>query len=181
MKQNIEETTAIPDGVTVTITDKMMTVKGPKGEVQRPRPLAKVDIKADGKTLTLASKNATKKEKAQLYSTFAHLKNMMKGVKEPYKYVLKICSGHFPINVSVTGGNFVVKNFLGEKYPRTMPIKQGATITIQGDKITVESPNIEQAGQTASEIELLTRISNRDTRIFQDGIYMIEKPGDSHK
>ncbi|MBI4141245.1 50S ribosomal protein L6, partial [Candidatus Woesearchaeota archaeon] len=99
-------------------------------------------------------------------------------VQQPYTYLLKICSGHFPINVSVNGNQFIVKNFLGEKYPRTMTIKQGAKVTIQGDKITVESPDKEKAGQTSSEIELLTRISKRDPRVFQDGIYLVQKAGE---
>ena len=62
-----------------------------------------------------------------------------------------------------------------------MPVNPGATVTVQGDKITVESPNKEDAGQTASEIELLTRISKKDPRVFQDGIYIIEKPENKQK
>ena len=177
MKQTIEEKIEIPTGVTITIDKNRVVVKGLKGETSRIIPVQSISANSDGKMLTITAKKATKKEKTHLYSTISHLKNMVKGVTTPYKYVLKICSGHFPMNVSITGGNFVIKNFLGEKFPRTMPLKQGATVTIQGDKITVESPSKEMAGQTASEIELLTFVSKRDPRIFQDGIYLIEKDG----
>lgn len=178
MKQTIEEKTEIQKGITVTIETLTYTVKGPKGEVTRTRPPLSVNMTLEGNTMLLKSVKAGKREKKHLYSTLAHLKNMLNGVQQPYIYVLKICSGHFPMNVSISGNQFIVKNFLGEKQPRTMTIKQGSKVTIQGDKITIESPDKEKAGQTASEIELLTRISKRDPRIFQDGIYLIEKAGE---
>ena len=69
------------------------------------------------------------------------------------------------------------KNFLGEKSPRTLTLKKNVSIKIEGDLIAIESPNKELAGQMASDIELLTAKANRDLRVFQDGIYMIEKAG----
>ena len=113
MKKDIEETTLLLDGVTIMVDNTSFTVKGPKGEIKRQRPFARVDIATEGKIVKLTSKKATKREKKQLYTTLAHLKNMINGVKSPYKYVLKICSGHFPINVSIASGNLVIKNFLG--------------------------------------------------------------------
>ena len=177
MKQSITETIEIPDGLNVTITDTKMTVKGQKSEVSRRIILPRIKIGTKGKNVEISCTKATKREKKQIYTTIAHLKNMLQGAQTPYKYTLKICSGHFPINVSVSNNQFIVKNFLGEKVPRTMPLKQGVTITISGDQIIVESPDKEMVGQTASEIELLTTISNRDPRVFQDGIYLIEKNG----
>ena len=103
---------------------------------------------------------------------------MIKGVQQPYTYRLKICSGHFPMNVSISGDQFIVKNFLGEKSPRTLKLKKGATVKVEGDQILVESCSKELAGQQASDIELLTAKRNRDLRVFQDGIYMIEKAGE---
>ena len=81
------------------------------------------------------------------------------------------------MTVTVKGSEFEVKNFLGEAHPRKMLIKQGVKVQIAGDKITVESPNVELAGQVASDLEQLTRIADRDRRVFQDGIYIIKKDG----
>ncbi|MEK6856982.1 MAG: 50S ribosomal protein L6, partial [Nanoarchaeota archaeon] len=93
----------------------------------------------------------------------------------------KVCSGppqsHFPMQVNCAGGVFTVKNFLGEKIARTVKVNQGANVKITGTEITVESPDIELAGKTASDIELLVRISDKDRRTFQDGIYITQKPG----
>src|SRR3989344_9023355 len=111
-----------------------------------------------------------------MVNTFnAHIGNMIKGVQEQYRYVLKICSGHFPMNVTMSGEQLIVKNFLGEKNPRTLKLKKGATVKVDGEKITVESCDKELAGKVSSDIELLTSKRNRDLRVFQDGIYLIEK------
>ena len=81
------------------------------------------------------------------------------------------------MNVSIAGNKFVVKNFLGEKVPRVLQLKQGAEVKIEGDIIHILSPNKETAGQVSADIEQLTRRPGYDSRIFQDGIYIINKDG----
>ncbi len=176
MKVSIEEELEIPQGVQVTV-NKDIHVKGPKGELSRSlfHPGIKIVVK-DNKALFTAQK-ATKREAKVLYSFKAHLANMMKGVQEPWVYKLKICSGHFPMNVSVSSTKVSIKNFLGEKHPREAKLKQGVTVKVEGTEVTVESSDKELAGNTASELELLTKVSNRDLRIFQDGLYLIHKAG----
>jgi large subunit ribosomal protein L6 len=174
-----ENTTELPNGVTATITtDSTVTIKGPKGEASRNMKDPQITIKQVGNNITFSAETDTKRRVRVINSLTAHLKNMIKGVQEPYQYRLKICSGHFPMNVSISGDQFIVKNFLGEKCPRTIKLKKGATVKIEGDQILVESPNKELAGQQASDIELITAKRNRDLRVFQDGIYMIEKAGE---
>jgi len=58
-----------------------------------------------------------------------------------------------------------------------VPDPSGAEVKIEEQIIIVESPDLELAGQTAASIEKLCKITNRDRRIFQDGIYIYEKPG----
>ncbi len=174
MKQDLNEFIEAPAGVSIQVHDRSVTVKGPKGEVSRSFIAPGVSISGDGKVV-LSAKKATKREKAKLYATVAHIKGMIKGVQEPFVYVLKIFSGHFPMTVSISGNTFAVKNFLGEKVPRTTKIRAGVNVKVDGDKVTVTSVDKELAGMTASNIELLMSVSHRDRRIFQDGIFIIQK------
>jgi large subunit ribosomal protein L6 len=177
MKEDIKEELEIPEKVEVAIDKDTFTVKGEKGECKKKLSNPKITINQKDNKLTLFSKKATKREKKVIYTFIAHLKNMMKGVREKHVYKLKICSGHFPMNVELKGGEFVVKNFFGEKVPRVMQIKDGVDVKVDGSEIIIESPDIELAGQTAANMERLTTIRNRDLRIFQDGIYIVEKHG----
>ena len=177
MKQDLNETLPVPAGITVEVSDNTVHIKGPKGEVSRRFVIPRVAVELKAGNIVLSAKRATKREKAKLYSTLAHLKNMIRGVQSPFVYILKVCSGHFPMNISFANNKLAVKNFLGEKIPRVTVIPQGTALKIEADRITVSSCDPELAGRTASNIEQLTRISLRDKRIFQDGIFITEKAG----
>jgi large subunit ribosomal protein L6 len=176
MKADIKEELSIPENVTVTIGGAI-TVKGTKGEVSRVLKHPRVTLKQEGNVVVLQSSKATKREKKTMYTFAAHLRNMFRGVTEGHFYELKVCAAHFPMNVSVSGNVFIIKNFLGENSPRTLEINEAVTVKVNGDIVRVESTDKEKAGRTASQIELLTRVRNRDRRIFQDGIFLINKDG----
>ena len=71
-----------------------------------------------------------------------------------------------------------IKNFFGETKERTAKLLEGVDVKIEGDILTVESCDIEKAGQTAANIEASTRVKKKDRRIFQDGIFIISKAGE---
>ena len=177
MKENLTKEIALVAGVIATVDGSVLTVKGPKGEVKRNflHPQVKLSLK-DGKIILAASK-ATKREKTVMGSFAAHILNMVKGVQHPHIYKLKICSGHFPMNVSVSGRDVTVKNFLGEAVPRKIKVTEGAVVKVNGDEIEVSSADKEVAGQAAAQIETLCKVTNRDRRIFQDGCYITHKSG----
>jgi len=177
MKRYHENEIEVPEGCTVSIEDRVIIVKGPKGEVKRnvKNKLLKNEIK-DNKVLFYAEK-ASKNYKKIIATFTAHLKNLIKGVTQGHIYKLKICAGHFPMTVSVKGDIFEIKNFIGEAKPRKLKIKQGAAVKVDNKDITVEGINKEIVSQVAADIEKLTKRSNFDRRIFQDGIYITEKDG----
>jgi large subunit ribosomal protein L6 len=177
MKQELNQTIEIPEGCTVTYQKRMMTAKGDNGEVSRQIFHPTMTIEVKGKEVVFDAPVATQREKRQMFSLVAHVKNMIRGSTKGHSYRLKVCSGHFPMNVSISNNVFTVKNFLGEAVPRTTKVKEGVTVKVNGDIIEVTSSNIELAGSQASDIEQLTRITNRDRRIFQDGLFIIEKDG----
>lgn len=178
MAQNkLTESVNFPNGCEFKKDRTLITIKGPKGEITKKLPDSEIQIKQDGEKITLEYNKSSRREKNKLFTTKAHIKNMIQGVTEGFTYSLKICSGHFPMTVGLKNNVLEVKNFLGEKVPRTLKIKEGADVKIAGDIITVQSHDKEIAGQTAGSIEKLTRRPGFDTRIFQDGIYITEKNG----
>jgi large subunit ribosomal protein L6 len=169
-KQSVE--LVLPDGVTAKESGRILTLAGPKGEVSRAFPSELSIAPAEGK-LIMKVVRATKKERRALGSFKAHIRNMMRGVTEGHHYQLKICSGHFPMSVSVSGKEFMVKNFFGEKTPRKIQIPEGVSVKVKGSDIDVESADRELASQTAASMERLTKRTAFDRRVFQDGIYIV--------
>lgn len=170
----------LPQGVQVEVDQKSggaLAVNGPQGTVRRALMSPLVRITKESNKLVMESSRATKREKKQLYTLAAHARNMFRGAVEGHIYELKICSVHFPMNVSVAGKEFIIKNFLGENAPRTLALPEGVIVKVEGDVVRVESSDKELAGRVASRIELLTRVTGRDRRVFQDGIFLTRKDG----
>lgn len=178
-KKKILEIIEIPSSTEVEIDNSIIKITGPKGTLERElsHPFIKISKENNAIRLEQIDKKTTKKSKKMLMTFKSHIKNMIVGVSEGFTYHLKIVSGHFPISVSLESNNkVVIKNFLGEKVPRVAHINPNTKATIKGDEITIESIDIESAGQSAANIESATRITNRDRRIFQDGVYIVQKP-----
>ncbi len=179
MKKPLFNEIEIPEGVEVEIDGGFVKVKGPEGENSRKFKVQKLELKKseDGKKIIIGNEKSTKREKKLMNSITSHIKNMVEGVQEKFEYQLKIVSSHFPITAEVKGNELIIQNFLGEKVPRKSKIPGGAEVEVQKDLIKVKSANKEIAGQTAANLEAATKISNRDRRIFQDGIFIINKAG----
>ena len=167
---------SIPEGVTGTLDETILTFKGSNGETTRDFLNPLVSIKLTNGEIELSTKSSKRTFARVLYTTVAHINNMIQGAKEGFTYELKICSGHFPMTVKKEGNEVVISNFLGEKIPRRSKIIEGVDLEIKGDAITVKSQSIENAGQTAANLEHATFIKKRDRRVFQDGCYIISKP-----
>lgn len=173
----IKDEIAVPDKVHVKLEDGFVKVKGPQGEVTKKLSHPKIKIELKGKQIVLSSEFPRKPEKALVGTYGAHIRNMLVGATKGFEYKLKIVYAHFPIKASVKGEEFVIENFLGEKYPRRAPILGSTKVAVKGDQVSVTGPSVEDAGQTAANIERATKIKGFDPRVFQDGIYIIEKPG----
>jgi len=177
MKKEIFQEIDIPEGVEANLQEGTLTVKGPEGENKKKINIRNITFEIKDKKIRIGDKKATKKDKKRINTITAHIKNMIKGVQEKFVYTLKVVFSHFPITIEVSGDKTIVKNFLGEKVPRKCDIPKGAEVKIDKDTITITSTDKEIAGQAAANLERVTKIKSKDRRIFQDGIYIINKAG----
>jgi large subunit ribosomal protein L6 len=106
----------------------------------------------------------------------SHVRNMFHGATEGWEYELEVFYSHFPMQVDVENDEVVIENFLGERAPRRTGVHGDTEVRVSEEEITVSGPDIEAVGQTAADIEQLTRVTDKDVRVFQDGVYITGKP-----
>ncbi len=165
----------MPKGVKMDIKEGLLTVKGPRGELNRSFNHPRITIKLEGEKAVVHCTKPKRSEMGLAGTWGAHVKNMVVGVTEGFTYKMRIIFSHFPIKTSVKGKELVIENFLGERHPRIARIMEGVTAKISGDSITLEGNDKEMVGQTSANIERATIVKGYDTRVFQDGIYRVSR------
>ncbi|WP_332899765.1 MULTISPECIES: 50S ribosomal protein L6 [unclassified Haladaptatus] len=166
----------IPDDVTAEVDRFDLTVSGPEGSVTRRLWYPNVTVSVDDNVVVVESDVEKAKMNATIGTFSSHIENMFHGVTAGWEYKMEVFYSHFPMQVRVEGDDVVIQNFLGEKSPRRTTVHGDTEVQIDGEELTLSGPDKEHVGQTAADIEQLTRVKGKDTRVFQDGVYIIEKP-----
>lgn len=174
MKIQIQEVIEVPFGIQIEIENKLLKIKKDNLNIER-KIKGNFNIKLEGSKIILSNTKSTKKEKRNIKSNAAHIRNLLNGLNKKYIYRLQVCFVHFPVTISLQGKELVIKNFLGEKRERRAKILDNVDVKIDKEFIKLESYDKEAAGQTAANIETSTKIRKKDRRIFQDGIFITEK------
>ncbi|WP_433623612.1 50S ribosomal protein L6 [Halomicrococcus sp. NG-SE-24] len=166
----------IPDEVTAEIDHLDLTVEGPEGDVTRRLWYPDVEVEVEDGHVVVQSDETDAKTMATLGTFESHVRNMFHGVTDEWEYKMEVFYSHFPMQVRSEGDEVVIENFLGEKAPRRAAIHGDTTVEVDDEEVYLRGPDIEDVGQTAADIEQLTRVPGKDTRVFQDGVYITEKP-----
>lgn len=177
MRKNIIEEIILPSDISCSVVGNDVICTKGSDKIQYIISEPRVSVKAEGNKITLNCKKGSKIQLKVIKSFAAHIRNLIRGLNEEFVYLLEACNVHFPMTLKLDKDLLIINNFLGEKQPRTAKILPGVKAEIKGTKITITSRNRESAGQTVANIEKATKIKNRDRRIFQDGIFLVEKPG----
>ncbi len=171
----------VPEGVKLDLVGRAVKVTGPRGAIERvlwhPGVELTKEQSEDGTVVMVKSDSSRKKIRAIAGTYASHLRNMITGVQQGFFFKLAIVHAHFPMQVAVTkeGDFLAISNFLGERKPRLAKIVPGAKVEVKGRDILVSGLDKEAVGQTAANIEQTTRIKGYDPRVFQDGIYLVDK------
>ena len=143
---------AIPAGVTVTLKDDVVTVKGPKGELsQYVNPLITVTIEEKE---VLVSRSSDEKQERSMHGLYrALINNMVVGVSEGYKKELELVGVGY--RVSNTGN--VMELALGFTHPIFMVLPSEIKVETKTERnknplITLESCDKQLLGAVCAKI-----------------------------
>ena len=138
----------IPAGVTVDITeDNHVTVKGPKGTLEKALPV-EMGIKVEDGHVVVTRPNDLKRMKSLHGLTRSLVHNMVVGVSEGYTKVLEVNGVGY--RAAKQGKKLVLS--LGYSHPVEMEDPEGLETTVDGNKIVVKGISKEKVGQYAAEI-----------------------------
>ncbi|KAJ2720924.1 60S ribosomal protein L9B [Coemansia sp. Benny D115] len=171
----------IPEGVTVSIKSRNITVTGPRGTLTRDLRHIQMDIQRPTKnTIRVIVWQGGRKNVACIRTVCSHISNLIKGVTKGYEYKMRFVYAHFPISVKINNDerSVEIRNFLGEKHVRKVFLLPGVdivqTINVK-DELVLTGNDINNVSQSAASIQQATRVRNKDIRKFLDGVYVSEK------
>jgi large subunit ribosomal protein L6 len=139
---------AVPAGVTASINDRVLVVKGPKGEMSLPL-VDDISYAIDGAQIAVTPANDTKRARAYWGMQRTLVANLVTGVSDGFTKVLEITGVGY--RASVQGTNLKLQ--LGYSHDVDFPIPTGITIKTP-DQTTVEitGSDKQRVGQVAAEI-----------------------------
>lgn len=138
----------VAEGVEVKIDGQHITVKGPKGSLERDiHPNIKVEL--DGNEIKVSRPDDTNINKSLHGTTRALIHNMVEGVVHEFKVELEINGVGYRAQKK---GNDLLMN-LGYSHPVEMKAPQGVTFDLpDANHIVVRGIDKEVVGQVANEV-----------------------------
>ncbi|MEM9703517.1 MAG: 50S ribosomal protein L6, partial [Planctomycetota bacterium] len=140
----------IPDGVTVTLEDGFVTVKGPKGELSyEPHRNITVALADDGKSVAVTRPNDQAQNRALHGLTRSLIDNMVTGVKEPFEKKLEIRGVGY--NAKMNGKTLALQ--VGFANTIELEVPEGVECTLpDATHVVVRSPDKQKCGQFAANV-----------------------------
>ena len=139
---------AIPAGVTVAVSDGVVRVKGPKGELSQ-RMAEGVTLSQDGAVLKVLRADESRQIRANHGLTRAIVANMVQGVTKGFERKLEIQGVGFKSEVK--GKNLLLS--LGYSHQIDFPFPAGVTIEVEkGTKLTIRGSDRQVVGETCAKL-----------------------------
>ena len=139
---------SLPSGVTVNVDDKMIAVKGPKGELSMP-VMPNISVSIEDGILRVARANDQKATRAAHGMVRAMVNNTVVGVTEGFAKQLEIIGVGY--RAAMQGSKLVLS--LGYSHPIEVDPPKGIEITVENPtNLTVKGIDKQVVGQLAANI-----------------------------
>ena len=137
----------IPAGVTVTLKDDNLTVKGPKGELKRQLPPL-VTVKVEKGQVTVQRENDDPVTRARHGLVRALIQNMVEGVTKGFERRLEING----VGYRAEAQGDKLNMSLGFSHPVVFQLPKGVTAKVEKNVIVLSGVDKELVGHSAAKV-----------------------------
>ncbi|MBT2644524.1 50S ribosomal protein L6 [Bacillus sp. ISL-41] len=168
----------IPAGVTVTLDNNHVTVKGPKGELSRTFH-SDIEIKIEENVINISRPTDNKEHRALHGTTRAVLANMVEGVSKGFERGLELVGVGYRASKQ---GNKLVLN-VGYSHPVEIEAEKGLEIEVPTNtKVIIKGTDKERVGALAANIrDVRPPEPYKGKGIRYEGEYVRRKEGKTGK
>ena len=139
---------AIPENVTVDVVDRVVNVKGPKGELSLTLD-QRINVEVKDNTVVVTRINETIPAKKMHGTTNANIRNMIIGVSEGYSKSLEIIGVGYRFNLS--GDKLTIH--AGKSHVDVLEVPEGLKLEANGNnQVTVSGIDKVKVGEFAANI-----------------------------
>jgi large subunit ribosomal protein L6 len=140
---------AVPGGVDVSIAGSHVTVRGPKGTLERDLP-ENITIRQDGEQLVLDRPDDERRSRSMHGLARSLVNNMVEGVTNGFSKELEIVGVGYRATAKGPGG---VELALGFSHPVSISAPDGITFEVPSpNRVVVSGIDKELVGQVAADI-----------------------------
>ena len=144
----------VPSGVDITVADRHVTVKGPKGSLAREIP-GTITVRQDGDTLLVERPDEERQTRAMHGLVRSLVNNMVVGVTDGFAKELEIVGVGYRATAK---GADALDLALGFSHPVEVKAPEGVTFEVPTpNRITVRGTDKELVGQVAADIRKLRK------------------------
>ncbi len=144
----------VPTGVTVTVAEGTITVKGGKGTLTRTLP-GSISVREEGSTLVVERPNEERSSKALHGLTRTLVSNMVTGVSTGFTKELEIIGVGYR---AIAQGSNKIELALGFSHPVFVDAPQGIEFEVPtATRLIVKGIDKEQVGQVAANIRKIRK------------------------
>lgn len=141
----------IPQGVSISLVDQVLTVKGPKGSLVRQLPLT-LDVDLTQAVVLIKRRDESNVSRALHGLVRALVYNMVHGVSQGFTKAMEIHGTGYRAEAQTS----ILNLSLGYSHPIQFPLPEGITATVERQTaIRLEGIDKELLGQTAARIRAL--------------------------
>ena len=168
----------IPQNTHAKVEGEYISIEGSLGISKKRFNNRYINVKVEGNKIIVEEPKDRKPTKMYKFIEGTLANEIRKAFVDLDKGIvvnMRTVYAHFPISLEIKGNKLLIKNIFGSRTPREAKIVGDTKIETKGQDLVIKGSDAYDIGQTVANIRNACKAKGYDSRVFQDGIYVVRE------